>query len=171
MDMSTRRVRWAAALSAAGWVGMFAAGGAGQELVGHYAGVVYHLALLPVIAALPIPEGMSWSRVAGFVWVLGDTMLDVAVINGLSGDDQWALRLGIHLSTAVWITGASLASRRSFRWVGLALAASLAGHALVGPYVPEAVLALTAFPLMLAWLILIARGKATVVELAGSRPV
>ena len=152
-------VRLGALISAIAWTTMFALGAVGQEQLTHYVGIAYHLALLPVVAGLVVAPRFAWARTAGYVWVLVDTLLDVAAINGLHADTLWALRLGAHISTAIWIAGASLELRRFPQIVGLLLAGSLAGHALVGPFVPEVVLAVTSFPLMLAWLIIIARGR------------
>lgn len=154
---TSRRVSSWAAISAAGWVGMFGFTGAGLNYLGNLAGVVYHLALLPVVLTL---ASTTWSRAAGLVWIFCDTALNVASINGLDGDTVWALRLGIHIAAATWIVVAARGMPgRAGRVVGVALGGSLATHALLAPWMPPAVLALVVFPLMTAWLVLIAAGS------------
>jgi len=165
------RARVFAAVSALGWVGMFVLTGAGQTYAGDLSGVVYHLALVPLVVALPAPD---WAKAAGYVWIFCDTALNVAGINGLDDDIVWAFRLGVHIAAAVWIVNASGGLRPAARVTGTLLGASLAVHAVTAPVVGEAPLAITAFPLMVVWLGLIAAGRAvdsSVVQTEASRRV
>lgn len=78
-----------AALALAGWIGMFVLTGAGLNYPGDLSGVVYHLALVPVVLALPAAQ---WAKTVGFVWIFSDAALNVAAINGLPHEHVWALR-------------------------------------------------------------------------------
>lgn len=158
MDNSTyQRARLFAGLSALGWIGMFGLTGAGLNYLGDLSGVVYHLALLPLVFVLVTPE---WSRAAGYIWIFCDTALNVASINGLDADMVWALRLGAHIAAAIWIISASRTLRPAAKVTGLLLGASLAVHAVTAPVVGEVALGVTAFPLMVIWLTIVAAGRA-----------
>ncbi len=140
-------------VGAAAWVLMFALKRPNRVLLGNYILIVFHLVLLPVVSALPASE---WVKASGYVWILLDTALGVAEINGLSESDVWALRMGSHVPAAIWIAGSSFAMHRYGLVVGLALAIVLGVHALVAPLVPKWVL-LPSVPLMVMWLIQIPR--------------
>ena len=160
--MNHRTLRLFAGISAIGWIGMFAGGAAELPYLSDLFGVVYHLALIPVLLALVAP---IWAKGAGFFWIMADTALNVASINGLGAENIWALRLGVHIGAALWILGTSMNMRPFARVVSIALGGSLALHALIAPALPQAVLALVIFPLMVVWLITLAAGRgAKVVE-------
>ena len=147
------QTRICAAISGIGWIAMFVVTGMGQPYAGSLFGLVYHLALAPVAAELPAP---NWARMAGFVWIFSDAALDVARINGMDEANIWALRMGVHISAAIWITGSSLSLPRRMLIPGCLLGASLGIHAVIAPFVSQLVLAATAFPLMIIWLGMIA---------------
>ncbi|MGK6324653.1 hypothetical protein ACMGDM_16430 [Sphingomonas sp. DT-51] len=144
-----------ALLSCAGWIAMFAAKKTGHLWLGNCAGILYHLALAPVIQALPAPE---FVRVAGYVWVFCDALIDVASINDLKEGDVWALRMGVHIPASIWIVGSSLRMPAFSLVVGVILGSLLALHAVVGPSLPNSKMKLFIFvlPTMTTWLCLIA---------------
>ena len=143
-----------AAISCFGWIGMFFAKKKINLFIGNCLGLVYHLALLPVVAFLPAPE---WIKAAGFFWVLCDALIDVASINKMSEENIWALRMGVHIPASIWILGASISMNFPGLAIGYVLSLLLATHAIVGPYIPKSkkVLLVFVLPLMTAWLIFI----------------
>jgi hypothetical protein len=96
--------------------------------------LLYHLAMLPVIAALPAP---SWARGSGFAWVVFDNVLEMMSLFGEGAELVVPLRWGVHLATATWILGASWVQRGAFRWVGLLVAVALTGVTLAGPFMAD----------------------------------
>lgn len=144
-----------ALLSCVGWVGMFAAKKSGNLWLGNCLGIVYHIALAPVVQALPAAE---FVRMAGFFWIFCDALIDVASINGMGEDDVWALRMGVHIPASIYIIGSSLQMPPVSLAVGLLLGALLAVHAVIGPKIPRSkfVLFVLVLPLMAVWLGLIA---------------
>lgn len=99
-------------------------------------GLIFHLAMLPVIAALPAP---TWAKASGFTWVVVDNMLVLLSFYGAGADIVPPLRMGVHLATATWIFGASMAHEGAFRWVGFLTVLAMAGVSLVGPFLGNAV--------------------------------
>ena len=93
--------------------------------------LIYHLAMLPVIAALPSP---SWAKGSGFAWIVVDNMLNMLSFFGEGSEFVTPLRWGVHLATATWILGASWSQRGAFRWVGVLVTLALSGITLVGPF-------------------------------------
>jgi hypothetical protein len=144
-----------ALLSCSGWLAMFAAKKSGNLWLGNCFGLVYHLALAPVVQALPAPE---FVRIAGYVWIFCDALIDVASINSMEEREIWALRMGVHIPASIWIIGASLQMSALPLAVGVILGGVLAAHAVVGPALPDAKRKLFLFvlPAMTAWLCLIA---------------
>lgn len=96
--------------------------------------VLYHLAMLPVIAALPAP---AWAKGSGFAWVAFDNVLEMMSLFGQGAELVVPLRWGIHLATATWIFGASWAQQGAFRWVGLVVVIALTGVTLAGPFIAD----------------------------------
>ena len=144
-----------ALLSCSGWLAMFAAKKSGHLWLGNCFGILYHLALAPVVQALPAPE---FVRVAGYVWILCDALIDVASINGMGEREVWALRMGVHIPASLWIIGSSLQMPALSLTVGVLLGGVLALHAIAGPALPNAKMKLFIFvlPAMTVWLCLIA---------------
>lgn len=144
-----------ALLSCSGWIAMFAAKKSDKLWLGNCFGLLYHLALAPVVEALPAPE---FVRMAGYAWIFCDSLIDVASINGMEEQDIWALRMGVHIPASIWIIGSSLPMASPSLAVGVILGASLALHAVAGPALPDAKRKLFVFvlPTMTAWLFLIA---------------
>lgn len=105
-----------------------------------------------VVFALPV---VAWAKMAGYVWILGDSTLDVAGINGMEDADIWALRMGVHVSAAIWIIGLSLGFRTISLIVGSMLGGTLGTYAIVAPFVSQTLFGLAVFPLMAIWLGLI----------------
>jgi VIT1/CCC1 family predicted Fe2+/Mn2+ transporter len=140
-----------ASISALAWMGMFLAKGSGNLFLGNCLGIIYHLALAPVIAILPAIE---WVRMAGYIWIFSDAVIDVASINKLSEENVWSLRMGVHIPAAVWIVGSSAKLSTLPMAVGIILGVLLGIHAIVGPYIPKPkeVLFAFVFPLMTVWL-------------------
>lgn len=146
-----------AALSCLGWIAMFVAKKSGKLWLGNCFGIVYHMALAPVVQALPAPE---FVRMAGYCWIFSDALIDVASINGMSEENVWALRMGVHIPASIWIVGSSLHMTAAPRSLGVVLGAMLALHAVVGPKIPDSKFKLFIFvlPCMAAWLGMIALG-------------
>jgi hypothetical protein len=144
-----------ALLSCAGWIAMFAAKKSGNLWLGNCFGLIYHLALAPVVQALPAPE---FVRIAGYVWIFCDALIDVASINSMEEREIWALRMGVHIPASIWIIGSSLQMPALALAVGVILGGLLALHAIAGPKLPDAKMKLFLFvlPAMTAWLCLIA---------------
>lgn len=98
--------------------------------------LIFHLAMLPVIAALPAP---TWAKASGFTWVVVDNMLVLLSFYSAGGEIVTPLRMGVHLATATWIFGASMAHVGAFRWVGFLTVLAMAGVSLIGPFLGSAV--------------------------------
>ena len=116
-------------------------------------GAAAHLVLLPVVAAMPAPE---WARAAGYGWLVIDTMLNVAAVNGLDPNLAGALRLGGHASSALWMATAAQHSRGAVRAIGWPLAAVLMFHAFAARWVPAWVI-FPPFVTIPIWLVCIGR--------------
>lgn len=144
-----------ALLSCLGWIAMFAAKKTGNLWLGNCFGLLYHLALAPVVQGVPAPE---FVRAAGYVWIFCDALIDVASINSMEEREIWALRMGVHIPASIWIIGCSLQMPALSLAVGVILGALLALHAVAGPALPNAKMRLFIFvlPAMTAWLGLIA---------------
>lgn len=144
-----------AVLSCSGWIAMFAAKKTGHLWLGNCFGILYHLALAPVVQALPAPE---FVRIAGYFWIFCDALIDVASINSMGEREIWALRMGVHVPASIWIIGSSLQLPALALAVGIVLGGLLALHAIAGTALPNAKLNLFVFvlPMMTMWLCLIA---------------
>lgn len=116
-------------------------------------GVSMHAALIPVIATLPAPR---WGRRAGYAWVAVDIAANTLTLAGGTDATTTAIRLAGHLGAAAWIFSASRRAGRATRIVGSVLSAWLFGYTVLAPVVPDAAF-MPAVPLMLAWLVLVAR--------------
>jgi len=93
--------------------------------------LIFQLAMLPVIVALPAP---AWAKASGFTWVVADIMLVMLAYYGEGSDIVEPLRMGVHLATATWILGASWNQTGAFRWVGFLVVLAMAGVSLIGPF-------------------------------------
>ena len=116
-------------------------------------GALSHLALLPVVAALPAP---AWAQACGYMWIGIDVMLNVAAINGADAGVVTALRLGGHVPAALWIAVAARGPGGAVGVVGVVLGALLMGHAFVSQWLPPWVLFIP-FVLIPVWLVLVGR--------------
>ena len=96
-------------------------------------GAAAHLVLLPVVAAMPAAQ---WARAAGYGWLIIDAMLNVASVNGLDAGIAGALRLGGHVSSALWIATVAHHARGPVKAIGWPLAIYLAFHAFATPWLP-----------------------------------
>src|SRR5690349_11200245 len=67
-------------------------------------GVLVHLLLFPVVAALPAP---SWAKSAGYGWLVVDIVSNVMSLGGLEDTTTSAVRFGGHIVAALWIASAS----------------------------------------------------------------
>jgi len=116
-------------------------------------GLIFHLAMLPVIAALPSP---SWAKASGFAWVVTDNILVMLSFSGQGGDINLPLRWGVFIALATWIFGASWAQNGAFRWVGLLVAIALVGGSFGGPFAGEAAekLIVPSGPFLVTWIIM-----------------
>jgi hypothetical protein len=116
-------------------------------------GAAAHLVLMPVVGAMPAP---GWARAAGYGWLVIDTMLNVAAINGLDPGIAGALRLGGHASAVVWMAAAAQNSRGIVRIIGWPLAIYLGFHAIASPWLPMWVI-FPPFVTIPIWLVCIGR--------------
>jgi len=116
-------------------------------------GAAAHLVLLPVVAAMPAP---AWARAAGYGWLIIDTMLNVASVNGLDPNITGALRLGGHASSALWMATAAQHSKGAVRAIGWPLAIVLMIHAFAAPWAPAWVI-YPPFVTIPVWLVCIGR--------------
>ncbi|MBI1417953.1 MAG: hypothetical protein GC146_12085 [Limimaricola sp.] len=149
--MIATSLRFLPLVSLAGWLTMFAIKHR-NLFAGDLAGLVYHLALIPLVQQLP---GGPVVRFAGYLWLFLDALVDIVSINGIGSDIAWALRMGVHLFAAVWICGASWGLGGPSLWVGLPLGLGLALHAIFLAKVPnnKAILGIFVVPMMSAWLV------------------
>jgi hypothetical protein len=96
--------------------------------------ILYHLAMLPVIAAVPSP---TWARGSGFAWVVVDNVLEMMSLFGEGAELVVPMRWGVHLATATWIIGAAWSHRGAVRLVGAVLTVVLVGISLAGPFIAD----------------------------------
>lgn len=121
-------------------------------LGGAILGNAEHLALFPIIAALPAPR---WAKQAGYGWLVVDMATDIMALQGVSPALYLALRYGGHISSALWVACASWQATKATRIVGLLYACDIAlfsyiPHGSFFLLIPSAFL----FPL---WLVLVGR--------------
>lgn len=138
-------------VSLGGWLTMF--GIKHRSLfAGDIAGLVYHLALIPLVQHLP---GGPEVKFAGYLWLFLDALVDVVSINHIGEKPVWALRMGVHLFAAIWIGGVSWGLGGAAMWIGLPLGGFLALHAIFLADVrnSKAILGVAVVPAMSAWLI------------------
>lgn len=150
-------------VSLVGWLSMF--GLKHRNLfAGDIAGLVYHLALIPLVAHLP---GGPEVKFAGYLWLYMDALVDILSINHIGEKTVWAMRMGVHLFAAVWICGVSWGLGGAALWIGLPLGLLLAVHAIFLADVKNsrAILGIGVVPTMSAWLIALAYHFLTVSSL------
>ncbi|GAC1391852.1 MAG: hypothetical protein NVS4B11_16460 [Ktedonobacteraceae bacterium] len=123
-------------------------------LLGALLGIAEHLVLFPIIAALPAPP---WARAAGYGWLVVDMCTDIMAFNGVPITIYLALRLGGHISSALWVVSACWQAKGAMRIIGWLYALDLASYSFLAIYkgsflvlIPSAFL----FPL---WLVLVGR--------------
>jgi len=118
-----------------------------------YPGVLFHLALLPLVAHLRAP---SWVRSAGYGWVTIDVLAGILAINGLAFDTYWPIRMGGHVLAGVWLIGTSLGRRQqATRIIGVLTGLDLGGYSFVGNVAPRTFV-YPAGILLVVWLTLLA---------------
>lgn len=141
-------------LSMLGWIAMFASKHR-SLFVGDCMGLLYHLALVPVVALLP---GGPEIKFAGYLWLFCDAMIDMASINGAGHQNVWTARMCVHLLASIWIAGASFGMTGAAQLIGVLLGAGLFLHALLGPRIERTkqVLGVFVIPGMIAWLLSVA---------------
>jgi len=110
--------------------------------------VVAHLALIPVVIALPAP---TWAKIGGYTLAVVDTTLFVAALHGLPETVVTPLRYGAHVVAALWPLGVALTSTGFIRIPGYALAAAYASIPLLGALLPASANFIVV-PLFLIWL-------------------
>ena len=121
---------------------------------GEYAGTLFHLLLLPVVAVL---SAAAAGQAAGYLWVVCDVIASTGLIwtQGAKGDAEaqvfGAVRMAGHLFAGIWIGSVSVRLGVPVRTIGFVLAATLAGYTLAGGRLPEKALAVPSV-LMLIWL-------------------
>lgn len=152
--MFTDYIKYLPLLSMCGWIAMFASKHKSLFL-GDCMGLLYHLALVPVVALLP---GSAEIKFAGYLWLFSDAMVDMASINGAGHQNVWTARMCVHLPASIWIAGASFGMTGAACFIGVLLGAGLFLHALLGPRIEHTkqVLFVFVFPGMIAWLLSVA---------------
>jgi hypothetical protein len=152
--MSTDYTIYLPLLSMFGWIAMFASKHKSLFIV-DCMGLLYHLALVPVVALVP---GSPEVKFAGYLWLFGDAMVDMASINGTGHHNVWTARMCVHLPASIWIAAASFGMSGAARLIGIPLGAGLFLHALLGPRIKQTkqVLFAFVFPGMTAWLLSVA---------------
>lgn len=118
----------AAALFVALLAVLFTAGPA--HPVRPYLAVLFHLALLPLVAALPAPP---WARAAGYGWVALDVAAGVMTAHGMDALSTTAMRHAAETMALPWLAAASWRTGGVPRAVAVALVPLLAAQALFGP--------------------------------------
>jgi hypothetical protein len=96
---------------------------------------LFHLSLLPVVAALLAPE---WARGSGYAWIVVDNVIVFMSYFGVGADLVTPMRMGVHLAAASWLAGAGASTRGGARWVGWAGAAAFAVVSAIAPFVGAA---------------------------------
>ncbi|WP_434598939.1 hypothetical protein [Streptomyces sp. A5-4] len=118
-----------------------------------YTGVLFHLAIMFIVARLPAPQ---WAKAAGFGWLTLDVLSAIMTINEVPHEIAWSVRLGGHVLAGMWfITTSLLARPRSIRVVGVVLGTWLALYSFLGNVLPQEFL----FPggiLVPVWFLLLA---------------
>lgn len=149
--MLTDLIKYLPLLSMGGWILMFASKHK-TLFFGDCMGLIYHLALVPVVQFLP---GSTEIKFAGYLWLFCDAMVDMASINGVEHDSVWKARMCVHLPAAIWIAGTSFGMNGAAFFVGILLGFGLFLHALLGPRIENTkqVLGIFVVPTMTVWLI------------------
>ncbi len=126
---------------------------------GEYAGIAFHLLLLPPVASISAPLVGTGS---GFLWVGCDVIASTGLIWNCGSQPGTAvfgpIRMAGHLFAALWIASVSLQLGPLGEALGCLLALGFAGYTLAGGRLPEKFLAAPGL-LLLLWLVLLA-GKA-----------
>lgn len=114
----------------------------------------FHLALLPVVAALAAPV---WARAAGYTWLVVDNVVVVMDINGVADSTTWPIRLGVHVAAATWILGVSFTTQHMpTRTLGALAGVWLGGYSVIAPYVNNDPLVFyPAAALLFLWLVVL----------------
>lgn len=137
-----------------GWLSMFSL--KHKNLwAGDMAGLVYHLALIPLVQHMP---GGPAVQFAGYLWLFMDALVDIASINHIGERTVWALRMGVHLFAAIWICGVSWGLGGVTMWIGLPLGIGLLSHAtlLADHKHSKIILGVFVVPVMSCWLVALA---------------
>ena len=128
------------------------------RVTGEYVGTAFHLALLPIVAAVPLSP--IWQG-TGLAWIVCDVVASVGLIwagkqPAVAGPAAFtSVRMAGHLFAAVWIALASYSLGSVGMAVGFPLALGFAGYTLAAGRLPEKALAVPGV-LMLGWLLLLA---------------
>ena len=93
---------------------------------------LFHLSLLPVVAALDAP---GWAKGSGYAWIAVDNVVVFMGYFGVGAELIVPMRWGIHLAAATWIFGASIGARGAERAIGSLTALAFVVASLLGPFV------------------------------------
>ncbi|HLE96078.1 MAG TPA: hypothetical protein VI997_01800 [Candidatus Thermoplasmatota archaeon] len=145
---------WVSIVGFVALFGSFAIEGRGPWVpyVTAWGSAVGHLALFPLVAALP---GVAWARPAGYMWASVDTILSVAALNGLPIGTSTELRLGLHVVVAFWLAAVALASTGGLRVAAGLFTVAIAIPSLFGPVLPPSAL-FAVMPFLFAFLFTVA---------------
>ena len=117
-----------------------------------YPGILFHLFIFVLVSRLPAPE---WVKMAGYGWLVIDTVVGAMTLNGVGHDIFMPMRLGGHIFAGIWIVGTSLRGAPVMKWVGLVTGVWLSGYTFIAPFAPMEVL-YPASMLVVVWLGIVA---------------
>lgn len=125
---------------------------------------LFHLSLLPVVAALEAPE---WAKGSGYAWIVVDNVIVFMGYFGVGSELIVPMRWGVHLAAATWLFGASAAAGGAIRITGWLAAVAFVAASFAGPFVGADMGGQTLGPaglLMILWLIMVGRQVSTVAK-------
>src|SRR4029079_7634451 len=96
---------------------------------------IFHLSLLPIVAALDAP---AWAKGSGYAWIVVDNVIVFVGYFGVGADLVIPMRWGVHIAAATWIFGASASAAGAIRIAGWLAAAAFVAASLAGPFVGQA---------------------------------
>ncbi len=120
--------------------------------------VAGYLLFFPVMASLP---GPSWTKAAGYMWIILDSTASTLPLYGVSAEISTALRFGgAHLALAVWMVSTSYYSRRkALMFTSFPVAFFLIVYSFINTWVPQTAF-IAFYPILLIWFFLL-RGLLT----------
>ena len=118
---------------------------------------LFHLSLLPIVAALDAP---AWAKGSGYAWIVVDNVIVFVSYFGVGSELVIPMRWGVHLAAATWIFGASWSAAGGLKAVGSLTAVAFVAASFAGPFVGRAAAGQTLGPaglLLVGWLVMVGR--------------